>query len=75
MGLVKRIGSMMRRIPRWLKILLIATAVVAVAGLVLPNYLDVDRYRTLIAGVIESKSGRKVTIIWPSARSSAGSTS
>ncbi len=62
MGLVKRIGSMMRRIPRWLKILLIATAVVAVAGLVLPNYLDVDRYRTLIAGVIESKSGRKVTI-------------
>jgi hypothetical protein len=62
MGLVKRIGSKMRRIPRWLKILLMATAVVAVAGLVLPNYLDVDRYRTLIAGVIESKSGRKVTI-------------
>ncbi len=52
----------MRRIPRWLKILLITAAVVAVVGLTLPYFLDVDRYRTLIAGVIESKTGRKVTL-------------
>ena len=62
MGLVKRIGSMMRRIPLWLWILVIATAVVVVVGLVLPYFLNADRYRTLIAGVIENKSGRKVTI-------------
>src|SRR5712692_2700372 len=62
MGLVKRIGSMMRRIPRWLWILMMATAVVVVVGLALPYFLNVDRYRTLIAGVIENKTGRKVTI-------------
>ncbi len=62
MGLVKRIGSKMRRIPRWLWILMIATAVVVVVGLVLPYFINVDRYRTLIAGVIENKTGRKVAI-------------
>ncbi len=52
----------MRRLPRWLRILLVAIALVVAAGLILPYFLDANRYRTLIATVIESKTGRKVRI-------------
>jgi hypothetical protein len=52
----------MRRLPRWLRILLGGTALVVAAALILPYFLDLDRYRTLIASVIENETGRKVTI-------------
>ena len=55
-------GSKVRRLPRWLRILLVSIALVVAAGLILPHFLDADRYRTLIATVIESKTGRKVRI-------------
>jgi hypothetical protein len=51
-----------KRLPRWLRILLIAGALVIAAGLILPYFLDVDRYRTFIASLVESKTGRKVRI-------------
>ncbi len=52
----------MQRVPRWLRIALIVAAVVIAGGLILPYFLDADRYRTVIAGAIESKTGRKVSI-------------
>ncbi len=52
----------MKRLPRWMRILLVVVALVVAAGLILPYFLDVDRYRTFIAASIESKTGRKVRI-------------
>ncbi len=45
-----------------MRLLLIGVVLLVAAGLLLPYFLDVDRYRTLIAGIIESETGRKVTI-------------
>lgn len=42
--------------------MLIIVALVVVTGLILPYFLDVDRYRTFIATLIEAKTGRKVRI-------------
>jgi len=52
----------MKRIPRWLVVLLAIVIVLVVVALVVPYFLDVDRYRTLIASAIEKETGRKVTI-------------
>ena len=52
----------MRRLPRWLWTLLVAIALAVAAGLILPYFLDVDRYRTVVATLIESRTGRKVRI-------------
>ena len=51
-----------RRLPRWALVLLIVLAVVVVAGLVLPHFLDVDRYRPTIAATVEQQTGRKLTL-------------
>jgi len=51
-----------KRLPRWLRILVIVVALVIAAGLILPYFLDVDRYRTFIASLVEGKTGRKVRI-------------
>ena len=51
-----------RRLPRWVIVLLVLVALVIVAGLVLPHFLDVDRYRTFIAASIEQQTGRKATL-------------
>ncbi len=52
----------MKRLPRWMRILLVVVALVVAAGLILPYFLDVDRYRAFVATLIESKTGRKVRI-------------
>jgi len=62
MSKVELRASHLKRLPLWLRILLVGIALVVVAGLVIPYFLDVDRYRTLIASVIENETGRKVTI-------------
>ena len=48
--------------PRWLKIGLVLLGLMLVAALVLPYFLDADRYRPAIASAIEDATGRKVTI-------------
>ncbi len=45
-----------------MRFLLLGVVLLVGAGLILPYFLDVDRYRTLIASVIETETGRKVTI-------------
>jgi len=50
------------RMPRWMRITAIVLAVVVVLGLIIPYFIDVDRYRTAIAVAIENATGRKVTI-------------
>lgn len=51
-----------KRLPRWLRYLLVAMVFLVAAGLIIPYFLDVDRYRTVLAGLIENETGRKVTI-------------
>jgi uncharacterized protein involved in outer membrane biogenesis len=51
-----------RRLPRWARLGLVVVALLLVAGLALPYFLDVDRYRTFIAASIEEQTGRKATI-------------
>lgn len=48
--------------PGWLKVTLIAIAVVIVLGLAVPFFVDVDRYRTVIAAAVERETGRKMTL-------------
>lgn len=52
----------MSRIPRWLRIVLIVFVVLIVIALVLPYFLDVDRYRGTIIAAIEEETGRKAEI-------------
>jgi hypothetical protein len=51
-----------KRVPRWLWALMIALVLMVAAGLILPYFLDADRYRTLIAAAIESETGRAVSL-------------
>lgn len=51
-----------KRIPTWARVLLVVVGLLIVAGLVAPYFLDVDRYRTLIATTLETQTGRTVTI-------------
>src|SRR5437899_12026594 len=51
-----------KRVPRWLWALMIALVLMVAAGLILPYFLDADRYRTLIAAAIESETGRTVSL-------------
>lgn len=55
-------GTTRKRIPLWARVTLVVVALVVVAGLVLPYFLDVGRYRTAIAVAVESQTGRKVSI-------------
>jgi uncharacterized protein involved in outer membrane biogenesis len=58
----------MKRIPRWLIVLGVVLILLIVVALVVPMFLAVDRYRTLIASSIEKETGRKATIGKISAR-------
>ena len=53
---------------RPVKILLIVIAVVVVLALIIPSFIDVDRYRPQIVAEVESQTGRKVEIGHISAR-------
>src|SRR2546428_6844672 len=50
------------RVPCWLWVLMIGLVLMVAAGLILPYFLDADRYRTLIAAAIESETGRTVSL-------------
>lgn len=52
----------LRRIPIWLRVTLIVVAVVVILGLIAPFFIDVDRYRTVIAGVVQRDTGRTMTL-------------
>ena len=52
----------MGKIPRWLRIVLAVFAVLFVIALVVPYFLDVDRYRGTIITAVEGETGRKVEI-------------
>lgn len=52
----------MKRLPRWLWLLLIVFGIAVLAGIAAPYFLDVDHYRPLIASAIEKQTGRKVTL-------------
>lgn len=49
-------------LPRRMRILLGAVAPLILLGLILPYFLDLDRYRPLVAAEIELATGRKVTL-------------
>jgi hypothetical protein len=51
-----------KRIPTWGRVVFIVFGLIIVTGLVLPYFLDVDRYRTLIVTAVENQTGRKVSI-------------
>lgn len=51
-----------RRLPVWLRVTLIVVAVVIVLGLAAPFFIDVDRYRTVIAAAVQRETGRKMTL-------------
>lgn len=55
-------ASQQKRGRGWLRVLLVVFVLAVLGGLILPYFLDVDRYRTLLASVIENETGRKVTI-------------
>src|SRR5579859_7324564 len=50
------------RFPLWVKILLGLFVVLLLVALAVPYFLNVDRYRDTIAGVIAKQTGRKVTV-------------
>ncbi len=47
---------------RWVKIGIVVVGLMLVAGMVLPYFLDADRYRPAIASAIEEATGRKAVI-------------
>lgn len=52
----------MKRLPKWTWAVIGLVVVILVAALVLPSFLDVDRYRTAIAAAIEAATGRPVEL-------------
>jgi len=58
----------MSKIPRWVKIALIVFVVLMVVALVVPYFIDADRYRPTIIATIEKETGRKAEIGRISAR-------
>lgn len=61
-GATAHLGDDLKNLPHWARLLLIIIAVVVATGLILPYFLDVDRYRSFVATLIETKTGRKVRI-------------
>jgi len=47
---------------RWVKIGIVVVGLMLVAGMVLPYFLDADRYRPTIASAIEEATGRKAVV-------------
>ena len=58
----------MKKLPRWAIITLGVVVVLVILALVVPLFIDVDRYRTVITSAIEKETGRKATIGKISAR-------
>lgn len=52
----------MPKIPRWLKIVLVVFVALLVVALVVPYFLDVNRYRGTIVAAIEKETGRTAEI-------------
>jgi len=52
----------MKKIPRWAFWTLGIVGVLVVVALILPYFLDVDRYRPQIISLVEKETGRKLTI-------------
>ena len=52
----------MKRLPRWLWIVGSLLIVLILLALIVPYFLDVDRYRSTIAAQIQEATGRKVTL-------------
>src|SRR5262245_21552140 len=50
------------RFPLWSKVVVGLFVILVFIALLLPYFLDVDRYRDTIAGAIGTATGRKVTI-------------
>jgi len=48
--------------PFWAKILLGLVALLALAALALPHFLNLDRYRDTIVSMVEKQTGRKVAL-------------
>ena len=48
--------------PRALKIILIVVVVIVVIGLIVPFFIDVDRFRPRIIAEVEGRTGRKIEI-------------
>ncbi|HXN24450.1 MAG TPA: AsmA family protein [Candidatus Dormibacteraeota bacterium] len=51
-----------RRVPVWLRVTLLVVAAVILLGLAAPFFMEVDRYRTVIAAAVEREAGRKLTL-------------
>src|SRR5712692_2211818 len=57
-----KLPGRVKGLPRWTRVLGIVVIVGIVAALVVPYFLDVDRYRTAVATTIEQQTGRPVSI-------------
>ena len=62
MAKVNPAQTALKRIPLWGRILLIVFGLILVVGLLLPYFLDADRYRSFIVTSIEGATGRKASI-------------
>ncbi len=51
-----------RRLPVWLRVVLIAVALLVVVALITPYFLDVDHYRALVSATVKKQTGRELTI-------------
>ena len=51
-----------RRLPVWLRVVLIAVALLVVVALIAPYFLDVDHYRALVSAAVKKQTGRELTI-------------
>lgn len=51
-----------QRLPVWLRVVLIAVALLVVVALIAPYFLDVDHYRTLVSATVKKQTGRELTI-------------
>ena len=51
-----------RRLPVWLRVVLVAVALLIVVALIAPYFLDVDSYRPLIGATVKKRTGRDLTI-------------
>src|SRR5713101_5769448 len=51
-----------RRLPAWLRAVLIAVALLVVVALIAPYFLDVDHYRALVSAAVKKQTGRELTI-------------
>src|SRR5271156_6609848 len=68
MATTNSLNGAFRRFPLWAKIVLGLFVELLLIALVLPHFLDVDRYRDTIADAIAKQTGRKVTLGKLSAR-------